>query len=149
MPLVIISYILANMAYFFVLSLDTINNTNTVAVMFGSKVFGPVGGLIFALIVSASCFGALNSSTFTSSRLVYVAGKEGYIPALFGRIGTGAEQQNSLSTTRTRSWFAKKLASSLGDEDTGLFFTPIPRRHKMSIACRTRQPKCTRRLEPR
>ncbi|KAK4152953.1 amino acid permease-domain-containing protein [Chaetomidium leptoderma] len=129
MPLVIVSYILANMAYFFVLPLDAINSTNTVAVMFGAKVFGPAGSLILALIVSASCFGALNSSTFTSSRLVYVAGKEGYIPALFGRLGTGTgivPPTPELSTIRTRSWLKKKLARLVGDEDTGLFFTPIP-----------------------
>lgn len=128
MPLVIISYLLANVAYFFVLPMDTINSTNTVAVNFGSKVFGPVGALILALIVSASCFGALNSSTFTSSRLVYVAGKEGYIPAIFGRIGTGtaAAEHAALSTTRTRSWLSKKLARLLGDDDMGLFYTPIP-----------------------
>ncbi|KAK5656130.1 hypothetical protein OQA88_4890 [Cercophora sp. LCS_1] len=128
MPLVIVSYILANVAYFFVLPLATINSTNTVAVMFGSKVWGSVGSLIFALIVSASCFGALNSSTFTSSRLVYVAGKEGYIPAVFGRIGTGtaAAEHAALSTTRTRSWFSKKLARLVGDDEMGLFYTPIP-----------------------
>ncbi|KAK3308185.1 amino acid permease-domain-containing protein [Chaetomium strumarium] len=130
MPLVIASYLLANVAYFLVLPLDTINSSNTVAVMFGAKVFGPVGALILALIVSASCFGALNSSTFTSSRLVYVAGKEGYIPSLFGRLGTGTGnpggEPHSLSTLRTRSWIKRKLASLVGDEDTGLFFTPIP-----------------------
>ncbi|KAK0635255.1 amino acid permease-domain-containing protein [Bombardia bombarda] len=126
MPLVIVSYILANIAYFLVLPLATINSSNTVAVMFGAKVFGPAGSLVLALIVSASCFGALNASTFTSSRLVYVAGKEGYIPALFGRIGAGTEAHASLSTTHTRSWFAKKLARLVGDEETGLFYTPIP-----------------------
>ncbi|KAK4104847.1 hypothetical protein N658DRAFT_191231 [Parathielavia hyrcaniae] len=131
MPLVILSYILANIAYFLVLPLETINSSNTVAVMFGAKVFGPVGSLILALIVSASCFGALNSSTFTSSRLVYVAGKEGYIPSLFGRLGTGTgipptPELSLSSTVRTRSWLKKKLAALVGDEDTGLFFTPIP-----------------------
>ncbi|KAL2144283.1 hypothetical protein VTI28DRAFT_9271 [Corynascus sepedonium] len=130
MPLVIASYLLANVAYFLVLPLDAINSTNTVAVMFGAKVFGPVGSLILALIVSASCFGALNSSTFTSSRLVYVAGKEGYIPSLFGRLGTGtgvAPLTPELSSgLRSRSWLKKKLAALVGDEDTGLFFTPIP-----------------------
>ncbi|KAL2129948.1 hypothetical protein VTI74DRAFT_7072 [Chaetomium olivicolor] len=128
MPLVIASYLLANVAYFFVLPLETINSSNTVAVMFGAKVFGPAGSLILALIVSASCFGALNSSTFTSSRLVYVAGKEGYIPSLFGRLGTGTGVPPTLelSTLRTRSWLKKKLAALVGDEDTGLFFTPIP-----------------------
>ncbi|KAK4159347.1 putative B-type amino acid transporter 1 [Cladorrhinum sp. PSN259] len=126
MPLVIISYVLANVAYFLVLPLDAINSTNTVAVIFGAKVFGSVGSLVLALIVSASCFGALNSSTFTSSRLVYVAGKEGYIPELFGRLGTGTAHEEHLSTVRTRSWFKKKMGSLFGDEDTGLFFTPIP-----------------------
>ncbi len=127
MPLVIVSYVLANVAYFLVLPLSTINSTNTVAVMFGSKVFGPVGSLILALIVSASCFGALNSSTFTSSRLIYVAGREGYFPAVLGQIGIGATNPDraSLSTTRTRSWLSRKLARMVGDEDTGLFFTPI------------------------
>ncbi|KAH8663943.1 amino acid permease-domain-containing protein [Xylariales sp. PMI_506] len=124
MPLVIICYLLANVAYFFVLPLAAINSSNTVAVMFGGKVFGPIGALILALIVSASCFGALNSSTFTSSRLVYVAGKEGYLPAFFGRIGVGSGEQGP-STLRSRNWFSKRLHSLLGDEETGLFFTPV------------------------
>lgn len=127
MPLVILSYVLANVSYFLVLPLAAINGSNTVVVMFGSKVFGPVGALIFALIVSASCFGALNSSTFTASRLIYVAGKEGYIPEVFGRLGFGSGSANDhgLSTQRTRGWVAKKLRSCFGDEDAGLFFTPI------------------------
>ncbi|KAH7318399.1 amino acid permease-domain-containing protein [Stachybotrys elegans] len=124
MPLVILSYVLANVAYFLVLPLSTINVSNTVAVKFGSKVFGPIGSLVFALIVSASCFGALNSSTFTSSRLVYVAGKEGYIPALFGRIGLGNED-HGLSSQRTRNWFSKRLHAAIGDDELGLFYTPI------------------------
>ncbi len=85
MPLVIICYILANVSYFLVLPFATINSSNTVAVKFGAKVFGPVGSLVLALIVSASCFGALNSSTFTSSRLVYVAGREGYFRQSWAR----------------------------------------------------------------
>lgn len=124
MPLVIICYLLANVAYFFVLPLATINSSNTVAVMFGGKVFGPIGALILALVVSASCFGSLNSSTFTSSRLVYVAGKEGYFPACFGRIGVGSAE-TGMSTTRTRNWFTKRMHTWLGDEETGLFFTPV------------------------
>jgi amino acid transporter len=125
MPLVILSYILANVAYFFVLPIKTINASNTVAVMFGNKVFGPIGSLILALIVSASCFGALNATTFTSGRLVYVAGKEGYLPDIFGKIGAGRSEDRGLNTLRTRNWASKKLAQVFGDEETGLFFTPI------------------------
>jgi amino acid transporter len=123
MPLVILSYILANVAYFFVLPIKAINGSNTVAVMFGSKVFGPIGSLILALIVSASCFGALNATTFTSGRLVYVAGKEGYLPEIFGKIGAGRSEDRGLNTLRTRNWASKKLAKMFGDEDAGLFFT--------------------------
>jgi amino acid transporter len=125
MPLVILSYIMANVAYFFVLPLKTINSSNTVAVMFGSKVFGPIGSLILALIVSASCFGALNATTFTSGRLVYAAGKEGYIPAMFGKIGVGRSAESNANTLRTRNWMSKSLARMFGDEETGLFFTPV------------------------
>ena len=129
MPIVIISYILANVSYFLVLPLATINSSNTVAVKFGSKVFGPAGALVFALIVSASCFGSLNSSTFTSSRLVYAAAKEGYVPAFIGRIGvpgsSSAGGPATSSTTRSRGWFARRLRGLFADEDTGLFFTPV------------------------
>jgi amino acid transporter len=125
MPLVILSYILANLAYFFVLPLAVINSSNTVAVMFGNKVFGPIGSLALALIVSLSCFGALNASTFTSGRLTYVAGKEGYLPAIFGKIGVGDGAEPSHTTLRTRNFISKRFARMVGDEDTGLFFTPI------------------------
>ncbi|UNI18729.1 hypothetical protein JDV02_004984 [Purpureocillium takamizusanense] len=125
MPMVILSYVLANIAYFLVLPLDLINKSNTVAVMFGSKVFGKVGALIMALLVSSSCFGALNSSTFTSGRLVYVAGKEGYLPSIFGRIGAHNDDDHGMSTQRTRGWVTKKVRGCFGDDDVGLFYTPI------------------------
>jgi len=125
MPLVILSYILANVAYFFVLPLKDINASNTVAVMFGNKVFGPIGSLLLALIVSASCFGALNATAFTSGRLVYAASKEGYLPEMFGKIGVGKQVEPSANSFRTRNWASKKLSKLFCDEETGLFFTPV------------------------
>ncbi|KAG6012064.1 hypothetical protein E4U43_007961 [Claviceps pusilla] len=126
MPLVIISYVLANVAYFLVLPVEEVNSSNTVAVMFGSKVFGPVGSIVLALVVSASCLGALTSSTFTAGRLVYVAGKEGYIPAIFGKIGLNVHSQDQgFSSQRTRACLSRKLHQVFGDGEMGLFFTPI------------------------
>lgn len=126
MPLVIFCFVLANVAYFLVLPLESINSSNTVAVLFGAKVFGPVGSLVFALVVSASCLGALNSSTFTSSRLIYAAGKEGYLPAFFSRIGVrGSSEPQQLSTQRTRFCLTSRVRGWIGDEDGGLFHTPI------------------------
>jgi amino acid transporter len=125
MPIVILFYILANIAYIFVLPLATINKSNTVAVQFGNKVFGGIGSLVLALIVSGSCFGALNATTFTSGRLVYAAGREGYLPALFGKVGFGTSNDlNAPNRFRKRSWFSKKLGKLFGD-DAGFGYTPI------------------------
>ncbi|KAL2353196.1 large neutral amino acids transporter small subunit 2 [Cryomyces antarcticus] len=121
LPLVILSYILANIAYFFVLPLSVIESSNTVAVAFGHKVFGPIGSLILALTVSGSCFGALNATTFTSGRLVYAAGKEGYLPAVFGKIGIG---NRSAVKLHTRSKTSSRMVQFVAD-DVGFFYTPI------------------------
>jgi amino acid transporter len=99
MPIVIISYLLANASYYFVLPGKVVSSSNTIAVAFGTKVFGTAGGVVLAIAVSLSCFGALNASTFTSGRIVYVAGKEGYIPAIFGTLGF---RSSTLISSQTR-----------------------------------------------
>ena len=126
MPLVILSYLLANVAYIFVLPPDIISSSTTIAVQFGSVVFGPIGSLVLALSVSASCFGALNAATFTSGRLVYAAGQEGLLPEFFGRIGMPGTSSHELGfRSRKRSRAHRFLARLLGDEAGGLGFTPI------------------------
>jgi amino acid transporter len=125
MPLVIISYLLANVSYFLVLPLSTISKSNTIAVQFGAQVFGPIGAVVLALVVSVSCLGALNATVFTSGRLVYVAGKEGYLPALFGNIGFG-RSGSSMGGGRLqrRSWLHKAVSRLIGD-GPGFGYTPI------------------------
>jgi amino acid transporter len=129
LPLVILCYLLANVSYFLVLPTDIIESSNTVAVAFGSQVFGPVGSLILALFVAGSCFGALNATTFTSGRLVYAAGKEGYLPSLFGNIGLGKSHRairlHSLNANPSKSKIPRKLVDWFADADAGFFFTPI------------------------
>lgn len=128
MPLVIISYILANTAYIFVLPPAVIASTNTIAVQFGAAVYGPIGSLVLALTVSLSCFGALNATTFTSGRLVYAAGKEGFLPPLLGRIGMpGTHPASHAGVVRTerRRGFWGKVRAWVGDEDGSIGFTPI------------------------
>ncbi|KAF1926783.1 putative amino acid transporter [Didymella exigua CBS 183.55] len=126
LPLVILCYILANISYFLVLPTHVIESSNTVAVAFGSQVFGPVGALVLALFVSGSCFGALNATTFTSGRLVYAAGKEGYMPSIFGTIGLGkAHRAIRLSPNTANANVSGKMAAWFADPDAGFFFTPI------------------------
>ncbi|KAL8734585.1 MAG: hypothetical protein Q9166_001485 [cf. Caloplaca sp. 2 TL-2023] len=128
MPLVIASYLLATLSYTLVLPDKIIASSNTIAVTFGSRVFGPLGALVLALIVSASCFGALNATAFTSGRLVYAAGKEGYLPSVFGTVGMPGSSpplrlrstSNPISNNTLRSRIWDKF--SVDDK----FFTPIP-----------------------
>ncbi|KAK5122795.1 hypothetical protein LTR85_003710 [Meristemomyces frigidus] len=122
LPLVILAYLLANLGYIFVLPAEVINGSNTVAVAFGQTVFGPAGSLILALVVSGSCFGALNATTFTAGRLVYSAGKEGYIPTLFSTIGLSHHTQQIRLPRRGAR--AKRLTRFVADEQ-GFFYTPI------------------------
>ena len=124
MPLVILSYLFANVAYIFVLPHSVISSSNTIAVHFGSVVFGPMGSLVLALFVSASCFGAINASIFTSGRLVYAAGKEGFLPSILGRVGMPGmgEANNRL---QRRSWASRAVNRIIGDDEGGLGFTPI------------------------
>ncbi|KAJ5166478.1 uncharacterized protein N7482_005259 [Penicillium canariense] len=127
MPLVIVCYLMANVSYFLVLPRETIEVSNTIAVQFGGKVFGPVGALILALVVGASCFGALNATTFTSGRLVYAAAKEGYLPSSFSRIGLGSSSSPTPPATdrlRRRSWARRSFSRVFGDESR-LGYTPI------------------------
>ncbi|KIV98536.1 uncharacterized protein PV09_09659 [Verruconis gallopava] len=124
-PLVMVSYILANIAYYLVLPTRVINSSNTVAVAFGQEVFGRVGALVLALAVSGSCFGALNATTFTSGRLVYAAGKEGYLPAFFGRIGIGSRNGLRVQIRPSSHPHIALLAQFIADDDVGVFYTPV------------------------
>ncbi|KAL8908886.1 MAG: hypothetical protein Q9171_005283, partial [Xanthocarpia ochracea] len=126
MPLVILSYLLATLSYTLVLPDKIIASSNTIAVTFGARVFGPVGALVLALIVSASCFGALNATTFTSGRLVYAAGKEGYLPAVFGTVGMPGTEPKSMrlrSNSNNNSSFRSRFLAKVTVDDT--FYTPI------------------------
>ena len=124
MPLVILCYILANVSYFLVLPHSTIEASNTVAVQFGNEVFGPVGALILALVVSASCFGALNATIFTSGRLVYAAGKEGYLPSMFGNLWTRGLGSATSNRFQRQTWTSKLISRLLG-EGARIGYTPI------------------------
>ncbi|KAF8654208.1 hypothetical protein AX16_003734 [Volvariella volvacea WC 439] len=86
MGIVTVLFLLANVSYFVVLDKDTIGASNTVALDFGHVLIGKWGGTVFALMVAISCFGALISSFITSSHLIYAAGREQYIPSVFGQL---------------------------------------------------------------
>jgi len=89
MTIVVTLFLCANISYFVLLNRVVVERSNTVALDFGHALFGKIGGIIFAWMVAFSCIGALNGSAFTTSRLIYTAGRERFLPAIFGQLHKG------------------------------------------------------------
>ena len=84
-PLVTTVYMLANLAYYAVLTTEELASTDAVALIFAQKTLGSQAW-IMSIFVAMSCFGALNSAFYISSRLYYVAAREGHLPTYFSMV---------------------------------------------------------------
>ncbi|CAK5086997.1 unnamed protein product [Meloidogyne enterolobii] len=78
-------YLLINIAYFSVLSIDEFLNTEAVAFKFAEKTMGDFSR-IFPFLIAILLLGNLNSSIFASSRYVFAGAKNGIMPPVLSSV---------------------------------------------------------------
>jgi APA family basic amino acid/polyamine antiporter len=85
---IIVLYLGANFAYYLVLPrADIIKLGDTpVAAEFGSRLLGPIGGVLIACAIAVSVFGALNGNILVGPRLLYAMGEDGLAPRWLSRL---------------------------------------------------------------
>jgi APA family basic amino acid/polyamine antiporter len=77
---VICVYVLANFAYHLTLPMNEVAASSEVAANAVSKLVGPVGGIVVALGVMCSTFGAVNSNMITGPRIYFAMARDGLLP---------------------------------------------------------------------
>ena len=97
-------YILANVAYLSVLSVDEMRTSRLVAADVSERLVGSSGARMVAIIVMLSTFGALNGALMTTPRIFFAMADDGM---LFRRIA-------SVHPTFRTPWAAISLAACLG-----------------------------------
>jgi APA family basic amino acid/polyamine antiporter len=84
--LVLVVYILVNLAYFYVLPVSQILGTKTVASDAARRILGNGGGAFIAVGVMISTFATLNGSILAGSRIPYATAREGLFPAALAAV---------------------------------------------------------------
>lgn len=85
---VTVCYLVANIAYFCVLSHNTIVDSNAIAVEFGTTVLNKGFALFIAFGVCLSTTGSVNGSIMTGGRAFYAVARSGKAPAVLAKLNS-------------------------------------------------------------
>ena len=82
-PLVMVCYLLMNVAYFGVLTKEDVLNESALAIVLGERTLFKWIVWIIPLSVCFSTFGSTNGEMFTCGRIAYATAREGHLPRIF------------------------------------------------------------------
>ncbi|XP_060075529.1 large neutral amino acids transporter small subunit 2-like [Ylistrum balloti] len=82
---IILKYILTNLAYFIVLSPQQILQTDAIAVIFTDMLYPPMTPVI-TILVGVSCVGVLNASIMGHSRILFAGARNGHAPMILSTL---------------------------------------------------------------
>ncbi|EFO98922.1 hypothetical protein CRE_19703 [Caenorhabditis remanei] len=86
-PVITVVYMFVNVAYFSVLTVDEILDSDAVAITFADKILGSFGSkILMPMFVSFSCVGSLNGILITCSRMFFSGARNNQLPELFAMI---------------------------------------------------------------
>jgi APA family basic amino acid/polyamine antiporter len=86
MLVIIVVYVLANLAYHLTLPMEQVAASDKVAATMCDALLGQSGGKLFALGVMCSTFGATNSNLLTGPRIFFAMARDGLLPASIRKI---------------------------------------------------------------
>eukprot|EP00906_Rhabdomonas_costata_P019170 RCo027950 len=87
MATVTVGFLLTNVSYMLVLDIPTVLRSSSIAVSTAQRMFGQLGQLVMASVVSVSAAGGANSSILTGAQIFLAAGKDGMLPQWFAHVG--------------------------------------------------------------
>ena len=102
--LVVVLYLLVNVAYLYVLPINEMAVSKLVAADAARKIFGAVGASVISALVMLSAFGALAGSTLTGPRILYAMADDGLFFKPIAKV----------HPTYATPWVAILLCSALG-----------------------------------
>jgi amino acid transporter len=83
---VLVAYVAINVAYYYMLPVDTVAKSTLVAADAAAPIFGRAGSSVIAALVMLATFGTLNAVIMTGSRFIYAMADDGLFFGSFAKV---------------------------------------------------------------